>query len=198
MRRFRDRLSWVAVFSCIFALLPAAQAESIKAKAGEKVPQDEIEVVGYIPLTGGPVRRLLATEHYSSYYLYAERDGGSRLTLIDVTKVAQPFVLADIAYPSKLGSTGLLTVAGTAALISDEQESSEKAVRQQIIRIVDFSESRNPKVIREFTGVTATSRDDRRGLIFVANPEGVWILHPSLAEDPEIGIAYAHRLLYDH
>jgi hypothetical protein len=196
MRRFCDRLSWVAFFACIFALSPAAQSESIKAKADEKAPQDEIEVVGYVPLTGGPVRRLLPTEHYSSYYLYAERDAGKGVTLIDVTKATQPFVSAEIAYPSKLGLTGLLTVAGTAALITDGQEAAT-AVRQQTIRIIDFSESRNPKVVREFTGVTATSLDGRRGLIFVANTEGVWILHQNLAEDPEIGMAYAHRLLYD-
>jgi len=42
-----------------------------------------------------------------------------------------------------------------------------------------------------------TSWDDRCGLIFVANPEGIWILHQSLAEDPEIGMAYAHRQLED-
>ena len=68
----------------------------------------------------------------------------------------------------------------------------------QTIRIMDFSDPLHPKVAREFTGVTALSRDDRRGLIFVANPEGVWILHQSFAEDPEVEKAYAHHVLYDH
>jgi hypothetical protein len=46
--------------------------------------------------------------------------------------------------------------------------------------------------------VTAIDRDDRRGLIFVANPEGVWILHQNRAEDPEVEKAYAHHVIYDH
>ena len=57
---------------------------------------------------------------------------------------------------------------------------------------MDFSDPKNPKVAREFTGVTAMSRDDRRGLIFIANAEGIWILQQHLAEDPEVEKAYAH------
>jgi hypothetical protein len=30
------------------------------------------------------------------------------------------------------------------------------------------------------------SRDDQRGLIFVANADGIWILHQELALDPEM------------
>jgi hypothetical protein len=51
-------------------------------------------------------------------------------------------------------------------------------------------------VAREFAGVTAVSRDDRRGLIFVANPEGIWILQQHLAEDPEVEKAYANYVIY--
>ena len=46
-------------------------------------------MVGHIPLTGGPVKRFLATQHYSSYYLYAEHENGGNLTLIDITKTDQ-------------------------------------------------------------------------------------------------------------
>ena len=63
---------------------------------------------------------------------------------------------------------------------------------------MDFSDPGTPKVAREFTGVTAMSRDDRRGLIFVANAEGIWILRQRLAEDPEVEKAYAKYVLYSH
>jgi hypothetical protein len=56
----------------------------------------------------------------------------------------------------------------------------------------------HPKVAREFAGVTAISRDERRGLIYVANAEGLSILYQSFAEDPEVEKAYAHHVLYDH
>jgi hypothetical protein len=76
------------------AFAPAVYAKSKKPKAPPAVPKDEIEVVGHIKLTDGPVRRFLATQHYSSYYIYAEHEAGRTATLIDVTKTSQPAVLA--------------------------------------------------------------------------------------------------------
>jgi hypothetical protein len=159
-------------------------------------PKDEIEVVGHIPLTDGPVTRFLSTQHYSSYYLYAEHGVGRNVTLIDVTKTSRPSVLADVSYASNSGSDSLAVVAGTAALVTSE--AAAPAPAPQTVRIMDFSDPGTPKVAREFTGVTAMSRDDRRGLIFVANAEGIWILRQRLAEDPEVEKAYAKYVLYSH
>jgi hypothetical protein len=168
---------------------------SAKDKKPKSPPQDNIEVVAHIALTSGPVLRLLTTEHYSSYYLYAEHGAGAPVTLIDTTKANHPTVLAEVAYPST-GSDSLVVVSGTAALVTSG--GAPQPVAPQTIRILDFSDPRNPKVAREFNGVTAINRDDRRGLIFLANADGVWILHQSRAVDPEVEKAYAHHVLYDH
>jgi hypothetical protein len=161
-------------------------------------PKDEIEVVGHVPLTDGPVRRFLSTQHYNSYYLYAEHDAGKNLTLIDVTKTNQPSVLADVAYAPNGSAGSLSLVAGTAALVTTEPPNATALPSVQTIRIMDFSDPQNPKVAREFTGVTAMSRDDRRGLVFVANADGIWILRQHLAMDPEVEKAYANYVLYSH
>src|SRR5271168_2482631 len=97
-------------------LAPSLPAKDKKTKPAP--PKDEIEVVGHIPLTNGPVKRFLATQHYSSYYLYAEHEAGGNVTLIDVTKTKQPAVLADVAYAPGSASGSLSVVAGTAALVS--------------------------------------------------------------------------------
>jgi hypothetical protein len=176
-------------------LAPSMDAKDKKPKAPG--PKDEIEVVGHIPLTNGPVRRFLATQHFSSYYLYAERDPGQATTLIDVTKTNQPSVLADVAYAPNSGSDSLTLVAGTAALVSSEP-AAPAVPAPQTIRIMDFSDPKNPKIAREFTGVTAMSRDGGRGLIFVANADGIWILQQHFAEDPEVQKAYENYVLYSH
>jgi hypothetical protein len=176
-----------------------AAAKNKKVKAQPPPPKDEIEVVGHIPMTGGAVTRFSSTQHYSSYYLYAEHAGSKNVTLIDVTKVGQPSVLADMAYSPDGGSQGLLLVAGTAALVNSEQGSSAATpATTQSLKIMDFSDPQNPKVAREFTGVTAIGRNDPRGLIFVANGDGVWILKQHFAEDPELEKAYANYVIYSH
>jgi len=197
MRLSRHRLSFALVAGLLW-LATAVQAKNKKIKAAPKEPQDEIAVVGHIPLTTGPVRRFFITQHFSSSYLYAEHDAGKSVTLIDVTKVTQPLLLADVANFSNGGSGSLVAVAGTAALVTAEPGAAVPVSTPQTIRIMDFSDPHHPMVAREFAGVTAISRDERRGLIFLANPEGIWILHQSFADDPEMQKAYTHHVLYDH
>jgi hypothetical protein len=175
-------------------LVASANAKDKKPKGPG--PKDKIEVVGHIPLTNGPVRHFLATQHYSSYYLYAERGPGQAATLIDITKTNQPAVLADVAYAPNSGSGNLTLVAGTAALVSSDPAAPTAAQPLQTIRIMDFSDRQNPQVAREFTGVTAMSRDNGRGLIFVANADGIWILQQHFAEDPDVQRAYEDYVIY--
>lgn len=182
---------------CAGLVLSGPSASAKNKKAAPPDPKDEIKVVGHIPLTDGPVRRFLETQHYSSFYLYAEHEAGGNVTLIDVTKTSHPAVLADVAFAPPNGSGSLSLVAGTAALVTSEAAAPANAA-PETVRIMDFSDPRSPKVAREFTGVTALSRDDRRGLIFVANGEGIWILQQHLAEDPEVEKAYANYVLYSH
>lgn len=191
--------SWYLSFSILalagaISLPVAAQAKSKKSKPAAQDPQDSIEVVGHIPATGSPITRFMGTQHYSSYYLYAEHQTGQGVTMIDVTKADRPAVLADI--PAAPGSSDSLSVvAGTAALVTSAPTPAALP-STQTIRIMDFSDPQHPKVVREFSGVTATSRDDRRSLIFVANGEGIWILRQHLAEDPEVERAYAYYVMY--
>lgn len=61
---------------------------------------------------------------------------------------------------------------------------------------MDFSDPLHPTVAREFNG--AVSRDERRGWIFLANSDGLWVLYQNYAEDPKVLEDYARRALYDH
>jgi hypothetical protein len=194
MRWLYFPISFLALLGAI-ALPVAAQTKNKKAKTASGDPQDSIEVVGHIPAANGPVSRFLSTQHYSSYYLYAEHAAGQGVTMIDVTKADRPSVLTDIP-----GSSDSITlVAGTAALMTSAPAAPpapSTPAPTQTIRIMDLSDPQHPKVTREFAGVTATSRDDRRGLIFVANSEGIWILRQHLAADPAVEKAYANYVVY--
>ena len=194
MRSFFVSFSIVVLLGAI-AFPAGAQSKGKQKKSPAKDPQDSIEVVGHIAVTGGPVTRFFTTQHYSSYYLYAEHESGQALTLIDVTKSDRPRLLADVPGALPGASGNLAVVAGTAALVTSAP-ATPALPANQTIRIMDFSDPLHPRVTREFAGVTATTRDDRRGLIFVANSDGVWILRQHLAEDPEVEKAYANYVIY--
>jgi hypothetical protein len=181
----------IALLMAVAALIPVAVAKDKKQK---DPPKDQIQVVGHVQLSGAPVRRFLLTDHYSSVYLYAERDGGKNVTLIDVTKATKPSVIADLANAGG-DSENLTLVAGTAALVSGTPVASP-ASAPQTLRIMDFSDPKNPKIAREFAGVTAMSRDERRGFVFIADADGIWILQQHLATDPEVEKAYDNYVRY--
>lgn len=175
-----------------------ATAKDKKPKAEPKPAQDAIEIVGHIALPDGPVTRFISTRHYGSHYLYVEHGSGKLLTLIDVTKAAQPSVVSAVAYPSGEGRGSIFAVAGTAALVAEGPAVAERPSLPQTLRIMEFSDPKHPTVVREFSGVTAISRNEQRDLIFVATPDGIWILRQTFALDPEVEKAYAHSVLYNH
>jgi len=173
----------LVTFICLAAIIPVSAKDK---KPKNPPPQDSIEVVAHIPLTNGPVRRFLTTDHYSSHYLYAEHDASASVTLIDMTKANQPTILAEIACPLVAGSGSLVLVSGTTALMTSD--GLAPIASPQTIRILDLSDPQHPKVAREFTGVTAISRADG-GFIYLANSEGIWILHQNRVLDPKLANA---------
>jgi len=194
------RSLWVfALTLALLALSSApAQARNKKPKTAPKEPQDSIQVVGHIAVVGGPVTGFFTTQHYSSYYLYAEHGSAKAVTLIDVTRVAHPAVLTNVLYPSHDGSSSLFAVTGTAALVTEGLGQATSPALHGTVEIMDFSDPQQPKVARVFNGVTAIHRDQERGLIFLANNDGIWILHQNLAEDPAVEEEYTRQVLYDH
>jgi hypothetical protein len=139
--------------------------------------QDQITVAAYIPITDGTITGFVATQHLSGTYVYAQRAKGEPSTLINVTKPDTPQVVA-----AEVPATGFVAIVGTAALATDAPPAPDPA--PQKIRIMDFSNPADPKVTREFEGVTAVQRIPG-GLIMLANPEGIYILSEHRAEAPK-------------
>jgi hypothetical protein len=185
MRIFNRRMAAILIGVAVSACEIEAKKKDPKPQAA--APQDQIVIDAHLPFTSGPITRFVVTEHYNHSYIYAEREPGKPVTLIDATKPGQPVVL------SELTSGSLVAVAGTAALETDAVPAAQSS-RPQTIRIMDFSDPAHPKLTRQFDGVTAVERS--RGLILLANPEGIWILSEHLALDPAVEAEYAHRILY--
>jgi hypothetical protein len=185
--------------SRIFALLPAFALLSgiVSAKdrhKAEPAPQDEIQVVAHLPAAGSNISRFLCTEHRSQNLLYAEGDGGKFVRLIDVTDVQHPELVADLS-SGLVGTNDIVAAAGTAALISDKQDAKETTPAKQVFRVMSFADPAHPVVKQEIAGVTAMQRDADRGLIFLANADGLWILQQHIAPDPRVEKEWEHMML---
>jgi hypothetical protein len=166
-------------------LLPHVVAFDKKNKA-----QEHIEVVAHLRLEGGPILRFTITRHANRSYLYVEY-ASHALALLDVT---------DALHPKRMGMAAagsIVAAAGDAALISSET-ADPPTVREKSLTIVSFADPAHPRTIRQFNKVTCTAVDDTRALVFLANDEGLWILHHGLADDAALQDRYAHDVLYNH
>jgi hypothetical protein len=181
----------VAVGACQLAAVCQLAAKD-KPKQKDASSQDQIVVNGHISVSGGPIVRFVATQHYDRSYVYAERGAGQPVTLLDVTKASQPAIVSQLDASS--GTTNLVAVAGTAAVSTDIPAEAAKAPAQTI-RLMDFSDPANPKVTRQFDGVTAVERLSN-GMILLANSEGVWVLTQHFAQDPKAEERYARQVIY--
>jgi len=180
----------------LLAAAPALDAKTKKPKAAKSNP--DLQVAAHIPLSSGTVTGFIISQHTTRYYLYAEHQGAKTVTLIDVTRANRPSVLADFSYSSQAPADSVAALAGTAALVTSEPVVASSAPAPQSVKILDFSNPENPKVVREFTGVTAFGRDEGRGLIFVANAEGIWVLQQRRPEEEEAEDEYTRYVLYSH
>jgi hypothetical protein len=195
MRRHVNRFSTPLLFAALVVSLSTIYAsERHHQKANEDATRDEIQVIGHIAIEG-PTTQLLPTQHFSSFYLYAEHGPGKALTLIDVTKASDPTVVNSLAYPANDSSGNLIAVAGMAGLAADRQAPSKPA-SPAVVRIMNFTDPSHPRIAREFQGVTAITTDNHRQLIYVADAEGIWILREHFAEDPEITKEYSDYVQY--
>ena len=196
MSRLTFRRSLLLLVGLPFLVLQLSAKKNAK-KAQPEPDQDQIQVAAHIPFTDGPVTGFLATTHYSQYYLYIEHGIGHGVTLIDVTDPSKPHVIARIANAGQ-GIGALLAVAGTAALTTDAPHPAPTGQPIQTIRILNLSDPLNPKVVREFRNVTNITQDERRGLFFLANDDGLWILYQHYAADPKVEQEYERHVIYDH
>jgi hypothetical protein len=180
----------------IIAALTAPSGMQAKSLAKPSTgPQDRIDILANLPIAGGPITRVTMTQHYSRSYLYVEH-ASRALTLVDVTDARHPSIVANMDLPANQ-SGSVLAAAGDAALVSSDV-SREDAPATKTMSIVSFADPAHPQTVKQFANVTSTAMDNRRGLIFVANSEGLWILHRNPAEDPEVQERYAHEVLYNH
>lgn len=86
------------------------------------------------------------------------------------------------------------TVVGNAVLVA----SSTSPPAPETVTILNFADSEHAKVARQFSGVTSMLKDTSRGLIYLANPEGLWVLRSAPAADTELEKEYGKYILYSH
>ena len=134
--------------------------------------------------------------HWRKYYLYVDHGPADPVTVLDITNPAAPVSAGQLDVPKQEAGGKLSTIVGTAALITSPSEPTEQSINQTVT-ILSFADPEHPAVARQFLGVTSMLKDTSRGLIYLVNSDGLWVLRVEPAADIELQKEYEHYVLYN-
>ena len=188
MSSIRERLAGVPTSFVIFLALALVMPGLF---ANAKPTELPAKVIAHLPLQDAPGSEMLLQSKGDKHYLYVQKASKQGFAVVDVTKPSIP-VFVKPTGSSADATAGRLEMAGPDVALAEVPDRNSKGVIHssdyptETVKVLDLTDPAHPKVIQTFTGVTSTLQDPGRGLIFVANNDGLWILRR-----PRAGIAPA-------
>jgi hypothetical protein len=152
--------------------------------ANDKPTEVPAKVIAHLPLQEAPGGEMLLQNKGDKQYLYVQKASKQGFMVVEVTKPALPSLVKTTA-SSNDATAGKLQMAGPDVAIAEVPDRTVKGTIHstenptETVRLLDLSDPAHPKVLQTFTGVTSILQDPGRGLIYLANNDGLWILNHS-------------------
>jgi hypothetical protein len=145
------------------AAIGIALAGPVHAKPNSNKGEDKpANVVAHVQLSGGPVTRMLLVKKEGKEYLLVGLDSPASVAVFDVSNPDRPRTIDTTSGAPGAPSAEVKVVADTLTLFGSSDAGT--------------ASSANSKDMRSFSGVTASMKDKARGLIYVTNADGLWIV----------------------
>lgn len=140
------------------------------------------KVIAHLPLDEASGSEMQLQTKGEKRYLYVQKASKQGFTVIDVTKPAAPSVVKSTASSNDATAGKLELVSPDVGLAEVPDKSAKGVLRSadnptETVKVLDLSDPAHPKVLQTFTGVTSILPDGARGLIYLTNNDGLWILN---------------------
>jgi len=150
--------------------------------ANTKPTEVPAKVIAHLALKEAPGSEMLLQNKGDKQYLYVQKASKQGFTVIDVSKPAAPNFVNRAAGSNEATAGKLDIVSPDVGLAEVPDKNSKGVIRNsdnptETVKILDLSDPAHPKVLQTFTGVTSILQDPSRGLIYLANNDGLWILN---------------------
>jgi hypothetical protein len=175
---FRSHLGPVTIAFAAAMVIAAAP----RISANNKPTEVPAKVIAHLVLKEAPGNEMLLQSKGDKQYLYVQKASKQGFTVIDVTKPVLP-ALVNQSDKSAETASGKLEIVGPDVGLAEVPDKNSKGVIRnsdsptETVKILDLSDPAHPKVLQTFTGVTSILQDPSRGLIYLANNDGLWILN---------------------
>jgi uncharacterized secreted protein with C-terminal beta-propeller domain len=160
----------LAVLATVLLVSGGALAKERKAKASD----NQVHVVAHIPFEGlSEVDMAMQKKVSDKYYLYVQHSKDQGISIIDISKPAEPKIVGITPWPDPALSSRM-NVTGDLAIIAENDVPRRSGSNDDLV-LWDLSNPAVPRVVQKFEGVVKWLQDER-DFIYVLNAEGLWIV----------------------
>jgi len=162
----------LALLATVLLVSGGVSAKDHKAKGSD----NQARVVAHISFTGLSAIDM-ATQNKGSdkVYLYVQHSQSQGISIIDISKPADPKNLGVIPWPDP-GMSSRMNVTGDLAIIAETGDlPTRSSTSNDDLVIWDLSNPAAPRVVQKFSGVVKWLQD-ARNFIYVLNGDGLWVV----------------------
>ena len=174
-----NRAAWTLL--TIVLVAGGASAKDHKLKGSD----NQAQVVAHISFAGlSAIDMAMQKKVNDRYYLYVQHSKDQGISIIDITKPAQPKVVGVIPWPDP-ALPGRMNVTGDLAIIAESGVLPvHSSTSNDDLVLWDLSNPAAPRVVQKFSGVVKWLQD-ARNFIYVLNGDGLWVVSKPADRQPE-------------
>ena len=172
------RLSWLAAFAITAAI---AAVPSLGANTKPKPTEVPARVIAHLPLTTRAGNEMVLQRQGDNHFLYIQMASKEGFMVVNVNKPEFPTLLDRQVKGSDPTAGNLEMVGSDLGVAAVPEKTPSNIIRStsspsETVNILDLSDPQHPKLIQSFKNVTGIIGDGGRGILFLANDEGLWVL----------------------
>jgi hypothetical protein len=171
----------LALLTTVLVVSGGASAKDHKLKGSD----NQAQVVAHISFAGlSAVDMAMQKKVNDKYYLYVQHSKDQGISIIDISKPAQPKAVGVIPWPDPALS-GRMNVTGDLAIIAESGvRPMHGSTSNDDLVLWDLSNPAAPRVVQKFSGVVKWLQDERN-FIYVLNGDGLWVVSKPADRQPE-------------
>ena len=161
-----------AILTTVLLVSGGASAKNHKVTTSD----NQTDVVAHISFPGlSAVDMAMQKKVNDKYYLYVQHSKDQGISIIDISKPAQPKTVGVIPWPDPAVS-GRMNVTGDLAIIAETGALPMRgSTSNDDLVLWDLSNPAAPRVVQKFSGVVKWLQDERN-FIYVLNSDGLWVV----------------------
>jgi len=161
-----------ALLTIVLLVSGGASAKDRKPKTSD----NQADVVAHISFGGlSAVDMAIQRKVDDKYYLYVQHSKDQGISIVDISKPAQPKTIGVIPWPDPAVSSRMNVTGDLAIIAETEVLPMRSSASYDDLVLWDLTNPAAPRVVRRFSGVVKWLQDER-DYVYVLNSDGLWVV----------------------